>query len=205
MKISVNPGSLRAKILIFSLAMMVLITGSGLLFAGQVKADAAEEAGEEDKEQVQVSEINFIEHQAENFIVHYPEDWQLDTQKDDTGEVVVFSKDMSGYPNINVLQQENVAMTVEEYLELSLEQMEEFEGFELKETKDIELAETEARQIEFTHDEIHQTLRQRQIMTVHEEKAYVLTYTDFAGNFSEHLPLYTYLVENKFRIRENAD
>lgn len=205
MKVHIRSEKLRFKLFKFSLLVLLIFTlvlTTSFMYSVVGEDDSSAEETELEEE---IGEIELVEHEAENFIIHYPQEWQLETQKDETGEIVVISKDFSGYPNINVLQQEDVDMSLEEYLELSLEQLQEFADFELKEQKEVELVGLEARQIEFVHDEMHETLRQRQIMMVEAGKAYVLTHTDFAGNFQDDLPLFSYLVENKFSLREDSE
>lgn len=189
-------------VIIISLGLIGLL-GAGMIFSYPAYADDTEnnnalEAEEEQKNDF--DDINFYKYESDDFTIHYPDDWELQTEEDQHGKIVIFSKVLGGYPNMNIIQEWDVEMSLSEYIDFNLEELQDFEGFELKTNEEAKLDSVNARMLEYIHDEMYTTLRQRQFLTVHEGDAYVLTYTDMAGNFSDDINLFNHIVENKFEF-----
>jgi len=179
----------------FNPAVLFLIFALGLMGFWGTALISAPPAYAED-----IEDINFNKYEAEDFTIHYPDSWELQTEEDQHGKIAVFSEVPGGYPNINIVQQWDVDMTLSEYVDFNLAEMEGFEGFELKKNEERKLNETEAQEMEFIHDEMYTTLRQRQIILIDEDDAFVLTHTDMEESFADNIDVFQHITEEKFEF-----
>ncbi|MEQ8175075.1 MAG: DcrB-related protein [Syntrophomonadaceae bacterium] len=121
-----------------------------------------------------------------NLKMKYPKDW---TKKEESGIIVGF---MSGSTaNVNLVSEDlskSPSMKVDEYLKLSLPNIEkEFQNFKLLETTPVTLGNVKGQKIVYTASMEGMNLKFMQVLTIINQKAFVLTYTALADDYDKNL------------------
>lgn len=126
------------------------------------------------------------ENAAHNLKIKYPKDW---TKKEESGIIVGFSS--TGTANANLVSEDlskNPSVNLDEYLKLSLTHIEkEFKDFKLIENTPVIMGNVKAQKIVYTAGVEGVNLKFMQVLTVINQKAYVLTYTALANDYDKNL------------------
>lgn len=126
------------------------------------------------------------ENATHKLSIKYPKDW---TKKEESNIIVGFMS--TGTANVNLVTEDmskNPTMKVDEYLKLSLPNIEkEFKEFKLLENTPLTLGNVKAQKIIYTANVEGMNLKFMQVLTIINQKAYVLTYTALADEYDKNL------------------
>lgn len=128
------------------------------------------------------------ENATHKLTVKYPKDW---TKKEDSNVIIGFMS--GGTANVNLVSEDlakagSPNLKVDEYLKLSLPNIEkEFKDFKLLENTPLTMGNVKAQKIVYTANMEGMNLKFMQVLTVINQKAYVLTYTALADEYDKNL------------------
>lgn len=126
------------------------------------------------------------ENATHNLKMKYPKDW---TKKEESGVIVGFMS--GGTANVNLVFEDlskSPSMKVDEYVKLSLPSIEkEFKDFKLIDNTPITMGNVKAQKLVYTANMEGMNLKFMQVLTIINQKAYVLTYTGLADEYEKNL------------------
>ena len=185
---------MKRKIIVFGL-IVGLIFGAGLLAGDAATAVAAEAEAPE----------GYLEYtENEYFTAYYPGNFSVDTEIDEFMEIVYFYRfvDDRFNPNVNVVVEKGVDLTIDEYLEANLENLDyQFPDFELEqEPESFEVDGYDGKKIVYQIDAEEGLINFEQILITTGDNAFVITYANLVEYVEENREAFENLVEN-FVIR----
>lgn len=143
--------------------------------------------------------ITYDEHP--DYIVEAPATWMIDDQ--DLPRYIVFARRDPGSDfadNLNIIREEGVQMSAQEYYEANLNLLQEFMAdFELIEEGESELDGHEAYEMIYHGQE---NLKFHQLLTVFEGRGYVLTFTSTEEEFNDYRDILERMIDS-FTFRED--
>jgi len=142
--------------------------------------------------------ITYDEHP--DYSLEVPASWMIDDQ--DMPRYIVFARrdfNSDFADNLNVIREEDVQMSAREYYQANLNLLQEFMAdFELIEEEESVLDGQKAYEMIYHGQE---DLKFHQLLTVYEERGYVLTFTSTEEDFQEHIDLLERMIES-FTFKE---
>lgn len=126
------------------------------------------------------------ENSTYNLKMKYPKDW---TKQEESGVIVGF---MSGSTaNVNLVTEDlsqHPSIKIDEYVKLSIPQIEkEIQNFKLIENTPLTMGNVKAQKIVYTANVEGMDLKFMQVLTIINQKAFVLTYTALTSEYDKNL------------------
>ena len=178
-----------------------LVFGAGLLVGNVGTAGTAGAAAGVEAEAPE----GYLEYtENDYFEIYYPGNFSVDTEIDEFMEIVYFYRfvDDRFNPNVNVVVEKGVDLTIDEYLEANLENLDyQFPDFELEqEPESFEVDGYDGKKIVYQVDAEEGLINFEQILITTGDNAFVITYANLVEYVEENREAFENLVEN-FVIR----